>query len=117
MLFRPTLNAYHYLMGMAPTPPLPDAFFWRTVSPELQAAILVSVQRYEQEIAELKQQVQDLMHQLQEPKARLDRNSATSSKSSSADPVSVKRNPPAPLSQVSCRSSSVIGPRTYRTCL
>jgi transposase len=83
---------------MAPTPPLPDAL-WRTASPELQAAILVLVQRYEQETAGLKQQVQILTQQVHELKARLDQNSTNSSKPPSTDPIGVKRKPPTPPSK------------------
>jgi transposase len=83
---------------MAPTPPLPDAL-WRTASPELQAAILLLVQRYEQEIAELKQQVQTLTQQVHELRARLDQNSTNSSRPPSTDPIGVKRRPPTPPSK------------------
>jgi transposase len=65
----------------------------------LQAAILLLVQRYEQEIAELKQQVQDLNQQVNELRARLDQNSTNSSKPPSTDPIGVKRKPPVPPSK------------------
>ena len=64
---------------MAPMPPLPDAL-WRTASPELQAAILLLVQQYEQRIAGLEQQVGESQRQIQELRARLDQNSTNSSK-------------------------------------
>ncbi len=83
---------------MAPTPPLPDAL-WRTASPELQAAILLLVQHYEQRIAGLEQQVQDLTQQVQELKSRVDQNSTNSSKPPSTDPIGVKRRPPTPPSK------------------
>ena len=76
---------------MAPTPPLPEVL-WRTASPEVQAAIVVLVQYYEQQIAELKQQVKEL-------KDRLDQNSSNSSKPPSTDPIGVKRRPPVPPSK------------------
>ena len=76
---------------MAPTPLLPGTL-WRTAAPELRAAILLLVQHYEQQIAELKQQVQEL-------KARLDQNSTNSSRPPSTDPIGVKRKPPAPPSK------------------
>jgi transposase len=65
----------------------------------LQAAILLLVQRHEQEIAELKQQVQDLNQQVNELRARLDQNSTNSSKPPSTDPIGVKRKPPTPPSK------------------
>src|SRR5215831_4752251 len=83
---------------MAPMPPLPDAL-WRTASPELQAAILLLVQQYEQRIAGLEQQVGESQRQIQELRARLDQNSTNSSKPPSTDPIGVKRKPPAPPSR------------------
>jgi hypothetical protein len=76
---------------MARTPPLPHAL-WRTASPELEAAILLLVRHFEQQIAELKQQVQGR-------KACLDQNSTHRSKPPSSDPVDVKRQLPVPPSK------------------
>lgn len=76
---------------MTGTPPLPPQI-WEMLTPEAQAAVLALVGRLEQRITELAQQVQDL-------KARLDQNSTNSSRPPSADPIGVKRKPPAPPSR------------------
>src|SRR6266700_708530 len=75
---------------MAPTPPLPESL-WKTASPELQAAILVLVQHYEERIAQLENRLNDLEN-------RLKLNSTNSSKPPSSDPIGMKRRPPAPSS-------------------
>src|SRR5512147_1533112 len=75
---------------MTLAPPLPD-HLWNSASPELQAAILALVQIHQQRVAELESRVHDL-------EARLKLNSTNSSKPPSSDPISVKRQPPAPPS-------------------
>src|ERR1700722_1866339 len=72
---------------MAPMPPLPESL-WKTASPELQAAILVLVEHYEERPAQLENRVNDLEN-------RLKLNSTNSSKPPSSDPIGMKRKPPA----------------------
>jgi transposase len=76
---------------MALTPPLPEPL-WKTASPELQAAILLLVQHYEERIAQLENRINDLEN-------RLKLNSTNSSKPPSSDPIGIKRRPPAPPSK------------------
>lgn len=76
---------------MAPMPPLPESL-WKTASPELQAAILLLVESYEQRLAILENRVRDL-------ESRLKLNSTNSSKPPSSDPIGMKRRPPAPRSR------------------
>ena len=75
---------------MAPTPPLPEPL-WKTASPELQAAVLVLVQSYEDRIAFLESRLNNLDN-------RLKLNSTNSSKPPWSDPIGLKRKPPAPRS-------------------
>jgi transposase len=83
---------------MAPMPPFPDPL-WRTASPELQAAILLLVQQYEQRIAGLEKQTGESRRQIQGLRSRLDQDSINCSKPPSTDPIGVKRKPPAPPSR------------------
>src|SRR5262245_12911247 len=69
---------------MIPQPPIPESL-WNTVPPEAQAAILALVDSLEKRIAELE--------------VRLTQNSTNSSKPPSADPIGLKRKPPAPPSR------------------
>jgi transposase len=75
---------------MALMPPLPDSL-WKSASPELQAAVLVLVQSYEDRLALLENRLHDLEN-------RLKLNSTNSSKPPSSDPIGMKRKPPAPPS-------------------
>jgi transposase len=72
---------------MAWTPPIPEPV-WNTDSPEVQAAILVLAEFYEQRLAKLEARVNDLEN-------RLKLNSTNSSKPPSSDPIGMKRKPPA----------------------
>jgi transposase len=72
---------------MAWTPPIPEPL-WNTASPEVQSAILVLAEFYEQRLAKLETRVNDLEN-------RLKLNSTNSSKPPSSDPIGMKRKPPA----------------------
>ena len=72
---------------MAWTPPIPEPV-WNTASPEVQAAILVLAEFYEQRLAKLEARVNDLEN-------RLKLNSTNSSKPPSSDQIGMKRKPPA----------------------
>jgi transposase len=65
---------------------------WDSFSDEARVVVGTVIDGLERQIIELRQQVQDL-------KARLDQNSTNSSKPPSADPIGVKRKPPAPPSK------------------
>ena len=67
-------------------PPLP-AELWGQVPAASQAAILVLVQHYEEQIRTLQEQVADLQQ-------RLGQNSTNSSRPPSTDGLGVKRRPP-----------------------
>ena len=69
---------------MSNKPPLPDDL-WAKTPPDVQAAILVLVQSFEQRIAGLE--------------ARINQNSSNSSKPPSTEPLHVKRQPPRPTSK------------------
>ncbi|HWT80868.1 MAG TPA: IS66 family transposase [Candidatus Methylomirabilis sp.] len=72
-------------------PPLPEPL-WKTVSPEVQAAVVALVEYYEQRLAQLEARVKDLEN-------RLKLNSTNSSKPPSSDPIGLKRKPPSPPSK------------------
>src|SRR5262250_2874628 len=76
---------------MNPHSPIPEPL-WSTVPADAQAALLAAWESLQDRIAALEARVRDLQ-------ARLQLNSTNSSKPPSADPIGLKRKPPAPPSR------------------
>jgi transposase len=75
---------------MKPVPPLP-AELWNQIPAAAQAAVLVLVQHYEDQLGGLRDQIVDLQQ-------RLGQNSTNSSRPPSSDGPEIKRRPPCPPS-------------------
>src|SRR5216683_3596522 len=73
--------------------PLPQEL-WSQIPPQIQAALWVVVEGYEQRITSLEAQVAELKGELRELRAQLGQNSQNSSRPPSSDGPHVKRKPP-----------------------
>ena len=74
-------------------PPLPQEL-WSQIPPQIQAALWLVVEGYEQRIIGLAAQVAELQGELRELRAQLGQNSQNSSRPPSSDGPHVKRKPP-----------------------